>query len=61
MAFRIRRNDITKVKADVIVNTVNPLATIVDGVDSAIDKCDWHTKINEGFWKRKNLEIMRIK
>ena len=36
MAFRIIRNDITKVTADVIVNTENPEAAIGDGVDAAI-------------------------
>ena len=34
--FRIIRNDITKVKADAIVNTANPAVEIGDGVDSAI-------------------------
>lgn len=36
MAFKIIRNDITKVMADAIVNTANPDVTIGDGVDSAI-------------------------
>lgn len=38
MPFQIIRNDITKVKADAIVNTVNPKPTIGRGVDSAIYK-----------------------
>ncbi len=36
MPFQIIRNDITKVKADVIVNTANPKPAIGRGTDSAI-------------------------
>ena len=36
MPFQIIRNDITKVKADVIVNTANPKPIIGSGTDSAI-------------------------
>lgn len=36
MPFRMIRNDITKVKADVIVNTANPKPVIGGGTDSAI-------------------------
>lgn len=36
MAFRIIRNDITKVRADAIVNTANPFPQIGEGTDSAI-------------------------
>lgn len=36
MPFQIIRNDITKVKADVIVNTANPHPIIGGGTDSAI-------------------------
>lgn len=36
MPFQIIRNDITKVKADIIVNTANPQPVIGSGTDSAI-------------------------
>ena len=36
MPFQIIRNDITKVKADIIVNTANPQPMIGNGTDSAI-------------------------
>lgn len=38
MPFQIIRNDITKVKADAIVNTANPKPAIGSGTDSAIYK-----------------------
>lgn len=36
MAFQIIRNDITKVKADAIVNTANPKPIVGGGTDAAI-------------------------
>ena len=36
MSFEIIRNDITKVQADAIVNTANPLVEVGAGVDSAV-------------------------
>lgn len=36
MPFQIIRNDITKVKADAIVNTANPLPIVGSGTDSAV-------------------------
>ena len=38
MPLEIIRNDITKVRADAIVNTANPMVAVGDGVDSAIYK-----------------------
>ena len=36
MPLKIIRNDITKVKADVIVNTANPMPVVMDGTDRAV-------------------------
>ena len=36
MPFQMIRNDITKVKADIIVNTANPRPVVGSGTDSAI-------------------------
>lgn len=36
MPFQIIRNDITKVSADVIVNSANPLPMVGSGTDSAV-------------------------
>lgn len=47
MPFKIIRNDITKVKAEAIVNTANPEVTIGPGVDAAIYNAagrDWLLK-----------------
>lgn len=45
MPFQIIRNDITKVKADVIVNTANPKPVIGGGTDSAIYKAAGEEKL----------------
>lgn len=45
MAFTIIRNDITKVKADAIVNTANPEVAIGAGVDSAIYEAAGKSKL----------------
>lgn len=36
MAFKILRNDITKVRADAIVNTANPMPAVGRGTDTAV-------------------------
>ena len=56
MPFRIIRNDITKVKADAIVNTVNPDAAIGGGVETAIYKAAGEEKLFEA---RKKLGILQ--
>ncbi len=38
MPFQIIRSDITKVRADAIVNTANPRPCICSGTDSAVCK-----------------------
>ena len=45
MPLQIVRNDITKVKADAVVNTANPLAAVGAGVDSAIYKAAGYDKL----------------
>ena len=47
MPFQIIRADITKVKADAIVNTANPDVAIGDGVDSAIYKAAGYEELLE--------------
>lgn len=60
MAFRIIRNDITKVKADAIVNTANPQAAIGDGVDSAIYEAAGKSKLLFARKKIGNLNVGEV-
>ena len=55
MPFQIIRNDITKVKADAIVNTANPNVAVGDGVDRAIYKAAGKEKLLEA---RKKIGIL---
>lgn len=55
MPFQIIRNDITKVKADAIVNTANPNVAVGDGVDSAIYKAAGKEKLFEA---RKKIGLL---
>ena len=56
MPFQIIRNDITKVKADAIVNPVNPDAVIGGGVETAIYKAAGREKLLEA---RKKIGILQ--
>ena len=56
MPFKIIRDDITKVKADAIVNPVNPDAVIGGGVETAIYKAAGREKLLEA---RKKIGILQ--
>ena len=56
MPLRIIRNDITKVKADAIVNAVNPDAVIGGGVETAIYKAAGREKLLDA---RKKIGILQ--
>ena len=47
MSFRIIRNDITRVKADAIINTANPKPVIGSGTDSAVYQAAGKTELLE--------------
>ena len=57
MAFRIIRNDITKVLADAIVNTANPRPRYVSGTDYAIYMAAGADELLEERQKIGNIEI----
>lgn len=52
MPFKIIRNDITKVRADALVNTANPCPVVGGGTDSAIYNAAGKTQLLE---KRKQI------
>ena len=56
MPFRIIRNDITKVKADAIVNTANPEVAIGGGVETAIYSAAGKEKLLDA---RKKIGILQ--
>ena len=56
MKIEFIRNDITKIKADVIVNTANPLPVIGGGADSAIYKAADEKKLLAARLKIGNIE-----
>lgn len=60
MPFQIIRNDITKVKADAIVNTANPNVAIGGGVDRAIYDGAGKTKLLEAREKIGRLEVGEV-
>lgn len=57
MPFQIVRNDITKVQADAIVNTVNPNAVIGSGVEQAIYEAAGKEKLLEA---RKKIGLLQV-
>lgn len=59
MPFQIIRNDITKVKADAIVNTANPRPVIGSGTDSAIYKAAGEKQLLKE--RRKSVRLLRAR
>lgn len=57
MAFRIIRNDITKIKADAIVNTANPKPVYMAGTDAAIYKAAGAERLLEERKKIGPIEV----
>ena len=57
MPFQIVRNDITKVKADAIVNTANPYPKIGNGTDSAIYNAAGKERLLSERQKIGNIEV----
>lgn len=60
MPFSIIRHDITKVRADAIVNTANPDVAIGDGVDSAIYRAAGEEQLLEARRKIGYLNIGEV-
>lgn len=60
MAFQIIRHDITKVKADAIVNTANPAVAVGAGVDFAIYEAAGREQLLEARAKIGRLEIGEV-
>ena len=60
MAFRIIRNDITKVTTDAIVNTANPEVAIGGGVDSAIYEAAGVEKLLQARKEIGRLEVGEV-
>lgn len=56
MAFKIVRNDITKIKADAVVNTANPKVCVGNGVDSAIYEAAGREKLLDARRKLGDLK-----
>ena len=56
MAFRILRNDITKVRAEAIVNTANPQPVIGSGTDSTIYEAAGRAELFQARLKIGNIE-----
>ena len=56
MAFKILRNDITKVRADAIVNTANPLPVIGRGTDETVYEATGRDELLESRKKSGQLK-----
>ncbi len=55
MSFKILRNDITKVRADAIVNTANPFPTVGSGTDTAVYEAAGYDKLLDA---RKKIGVI---
>lgn len=60
MPFQIVRNDITKIKADIIVNTANPKPRFASGTDSAIYEAAGKNKLLQARMEIGNITVGNV-